>query len=242
MHVPRAEVHDFGAFDPPYGPTRRVRVYLPNRLGLDQPHATLYLLDGQNVFGDHGSYAGGWHAHDAVEALGPSFWRPLIVAVDNGGATRAREMGSYVQDFMAAIVRDLVPRVARELGGGGPTVIAGASLGGLAALVGWLNHPDTFDAAIAMSPSLWFAHRHWPRRIAEGHVAVPATGQLYLDAGERERGRMFVDAEALAGWLAGAGLPPARLMWRPDAKGTHQEKHWRRRLPKALRFALRVKS
>jgi hypothetical protein len=28
---------------------------------------TLYLFDGQNVFGDEGSFAGGWHTHAAVD-------------------------------------------------------------------------------------------------------------------------------------------------------------------------------
>jgi hypothetical protein len=36
------------------------------------------------------------------------------------------------------------------------------------------------------------------------------------------------------GWGTGE-----KLMWRPDAKGTHSERHWRRRLPKALRFLFR---
>lgn len=239
MLVPQGELLEFGYFDPPWGPSRRMRVYVPTGVDLGKPHATLFLLDGQNVFGDPGSYAGGWHAHDAVESLGPRFWRPVIVAIDNGGVARVREMGSYVQDFLEAVVRDVVPRATEVLGGGGPRVIGGASLGGLAALVGWLNHAEVFDAAIAMSPSLWFAHRHWPKRIAEGRVAVPPTGRLYLDAGRRERGHMFRDAEALVGWLRARGLGEDRLMWRPDARGAHQERHWRRRLPKALRFALR---
>lgn len=233
-------LRDLGTFTPPHGPERPVRAYVPRRVDVGRPHATLFLLDGQNVFGDDGSYAGGWHAHEAVERMGPSFHAPVIVAVDNGGAERIHEMGTHVRDFVDALVTQLVPRVRAELGGGGARVIGGASLGGLASLVAWLHHPDTFDAALAMSPSLWFAHRRWPRQIERGDVTLPARGKLYLDAGRRERGHLFADAEALARWLLANGLPPARLMWRPDAKGAHHERHWRRRLPKALRFAFRV--
>ena len=197
------------------------------------------MFDGQNVFGDEGSFAGGWQAHRAVSSLGRTFWRPAIVAIDHGGRARVGELGSFVQDFVSAVIGDVVPRAVGALGSGGPIVLAGASLGGLAALVGWLRHDDVVDAAIAMSPSLWFGHGDWPRALEAGRVPLPRRGKLYLDAGRLERGRTFQDARALARWMRASGLGDDRLLWRPDSKGTHHERHWRRRLPKALRFAFR---
>jgi predicted alpha/beta superfamily hydrolase len=100
-------------------------------------------------------------------------------------------------------------------------------------------YPDVFAGAIVMSPSLWFAHRALLHRIERGGLPLRADGKLYVDAGGRERGRMLADAAELSALLQSRGLGPDRLMWRPDARGAHHERHWRRRLPKALRFLFR---
>jgi enterochelin esterase-like enzyme len=231
-----------GAFQPPGAPARPVRAYLPSTVHRGTPHSLLILLDGQNVFGDHGSFAGGWHAHDAVDHLvAATLEAPIVVAVDNGGAHRLCELGRDVRLFGEALAHDLLPRLAATfaLRGREGRVVGGASLGGLAALYAAFDHPEAFGAALAMSPSLWFGRRCLPRRLAHAEVTVPAGVRVYLDAGARERGRMFADAADLAAWLGRHGVPPERLLWRPDQRGAHHEKHWRRRLPKALRFLFR---
>jgi enterochelin esterase-like enzyme len=200
----------------------------------------LVLFDGDNVFGDVGSYAGGWHAHDAVTRLSErSFERPVLLAIGNGGVHRVRELGTSAPWFLDAIVADVLPRARARLPVDDRCVLGGASLGGLAAIEGWMLHPDTFQGAMAMSPSLWFAHHGLLRRLLHGDAQLPTSGKLYLDAGRRERGAMFADAEHLATALRARGWGEDRLMWRPDASGTHRERHWRRRLPKALRFFFR---
>ncbi len=202
----------------------------------------LVLLDGQNVYGDHGSYAGGWHAHDTADGLRQkTVDAPIVVAVANGGEHRNHELGAGVEGFIDALVSDVVSRVEGRFGPSSRRVIGGASLGGLAALFAWFRRNDVFDSAIAMSPSLWFAHRAVQHHIERGDWALPSRGHLYVDAGARERGHMFSDAEELCRWLRNNGLPADRLMWRPDRRGAHHEKHWRRRLPKALRFVLRTR-
>jgi enterochelin esterase-like enzyme len=66
---------------------------------------------------------------------------------------------------------------------------------------------------------------------------VPPISRIYLDAGAQEAsGRMLQAADRLAQDLAGRGYSPGQLMWRPDPRGGHNERAWRRRLPKALRF------
>lgn len=226
---------DLGLFGAPFFTPRPVRAYLPAGLKPGAPHPTLYLFDGQNVFGDHGSYAGGWHAHEAVERMARTrAHKPVIVAVGNGGVQRNRELGPRVEAFLGLLATELVPRVEGALGGG-PRILGGSSLGGLAALQGWMLYPEIFHGALVMSPSLWLGRRLLLRCLQQGGRCVPGQGKLYLDAGKRERGRMFADAELLAELLQSRGVGE-RLMWRPDARGAHHEKHWRRRLPKALRF------
>ena len=214
-----------------------MRAYVPRTLKSAAAHPVLFLLDGQNVFDDHGSYAGGWHAHDVVDRL----WQqtvdaPIVVAVANGGAHRNKELGAGLSDFIDALVSDVVPRVGAQFGRASRRAIGGASLGGLASLVAWFRRNDVFDSAVVMSPSLWFSHRSVQHHIERGDWAIPKRGRLYVDAGARERGHMFTDAEEVCRWLKGNGLPAERMMWRPDRRGAHHEKHWGRRLPKALRF------
>jgi enterochelin esterase-like enzyme len=225
-------------FRPPGGVARPVRAWVP--AGTGAPHPLLVLFDGGNVFGDDGSYAGGWHAHDAVERISlRSYERPVILAVGNGGVHRIRELGTAAPSFLDALVRDVLPRARARLPVDERCILGGASLGGLAAIEGWMLHPTVFHGALAMSPSLWFAHHALFRRLLHGDASLPATGKLYLDAGRRERGSMFADAERLAAALQAGGMGDDRLLWRPDSAGTHRERHWRRRLPKALRFLFR---
>jgi len=228
---------ELGQFAAPGFVTRPVRAFVPP--GPARARPLLLLFDGQNVFGDEGSYAGGWHAHEAVEKLGTrTFERPTIVALENGGRRRFDELGLSAPRFLDAIAAELVPRLRARFE---PTSISlgGASLGGLASLLGWLRRPDTFTHAMVMSPSLWFDHRALFRAVEAGSLRAPAHGRLYIDAGGRERGRMFADAERFAALMELRGLGPDRLLWRPDQAGAHHERSWRRRLPKALRFLYR---
>jgi len=214
-----------------------VRAYVPP--GPARPRPLLLLFDGQNVFTDEGSHAGGWHAHTAVEKLGArTFDRPVVVAVDHGGRHRIDELGHGAPRFLDALATQLVPALRHRFA---PTHIAlgGASLGGLAALLGWLTHPDVFTHALVLSPSLWFDHGALLHALHAGRLHAPPQGRIYVDAGGRERGRMFADAARLAAIFSARGLGPDRLLWRPDARGTHNERTWARRLPKALRFVFR---
>lgn len=217
---------------------RPVRAYVPATYDPSVPAPLLVVFDGQNVFGDEGSYAGGWHTHEAVDRLagvGRGQTAPVVVAIENGGAERIREMGSEVRGFAEDVATVLLPRIQLEFNVQGPEgrAVNGASLGGLAALFAHLDHPEAFGSAIAMSPSLWFAQRRYFKTLAEAPIAP--TSRLYIDAGRRESARMYDDAQELASILQRRGHPS--LMWRPDAKGAHHERSWRRRLPKALRFA-----
>ncbi len=227
---------DLGLWAPPGAPLRPVRAWLPaKKLPNHADRPALVLLDGQNVFGDHGSFAGGWRADEAVAGMGTRRFRPpLILAVANGGAHRHIELGKDLPQFLIALAHELLPRLRARLSLPVQVTLGGSSLGGLAALVGVRRHPEVFGAALAMSPSLWFAHRTLLHELER--EGLPARVRVYLDAGRRERGRMFTDAEHLARVLQEQGLGKSRLLWRPDSRGAHHERHWRRRLPRALRF------
>lgn len=231
-------------------PERTVRVFLPEGFSRTPPaeRRTLLLFDGQNVFDDEGSYAGGWHAHEAARRLrrARGVVAPAIVAVPHGGEARIAELspfshGSHVgraDVFLDGVVRGLVPILRAHLGlasGALDTFVGGSSMGGLAALYAHFRYPDTFGGALAMSPSLWVAS---PAIFAyiEG-CPTPFFSRVYLDCGGREAaGRMLPLVRRMASLLEGRGYGPERLLFRADPRATHSEVHWRRRLPRALRF------
>ena len=249
LPVPRGTLLDLGVFRLPGAhPARRVRAFLPALYAPDRPRPALWLFDGQNVLGDEGSYAGGWHAHEAVDryAARKKTVAPVILAIDHGGDRRLDELTPYrlgdrgggAEAFLTALVDVVLPAVrARVALRTEPeaNVIGGSSLGGLAALYAHLTRPAVFGGAMAMSPSL-FVGDGAIFSLAEA-TPVPWRTRVYLDAGGREaKGVIAAHAQRMHELLLRRGFPADHVLWRPDAKGTHAEKHWRRRLPKAIAF------
>ncbi len=250
--IPRGAFIDLGVFDAKgFGGGRRVRAYVPHGHRHDCPRPSLWLFDGQNVFGDEGSFAGGWHAHEALDRFAAlkKPLAPVIVAIDHGSERRIDELtpfsdgtkGGKADAFLAWMIGTLMPVVGHSVAlrtGPESTFIGGSSLGGLAAFYAHFRHPEVFGGALAMSPSFWFGRRQL-FDFVNAHP-TPWTSRIYIDAGAREaRGMMLQHAKQMSEVLAARGWGAEKLMWRPDQKGTHSERHWRRRLPKALRFLFR---
>lgn len=240
-----------GVWDTPGMRSRRVQAYLPRGPAPVSLRPVLFLFDGQNVFGDEGSYSGGWHAHEAVDKLARQkrLIAPVVVAVDHGGEERVDELSAWrVQEkmggradlFLDWMTRTLVPSVRDRLSlSADParTLVGGSSMGGLAALYAHFRHPELFGGAMCMSSSL-FAGQLAIFRYLDGRP-LPTRSRIYLDAGDREAGgRLSALTLQLASRLERRGYDAQRLKVRIDKRGTHSERHWRRRLPGALRFLL----
>jgi len=249
------EVTVLGPFVVPGLAPRLVRVYLPRGYAPEREDGNpgLWLFDGQNVFDDAPSFAGGWHVHEAVERLArpgrPGRRVPVVIGIDHGGESRIFELSPFPWEgkpgqlsvLLDWITGTLMPALEMELNlRAGPegAVIGGSSMGGLAALWSHFHSPHAFGGALAMSPSLWLAGQAIFADVAA--QPDPRPSRIYLDMGAREdKGRMLPIAAALADQLTARGWGADRLLWRPDAKGSHNEACWRRRLPKALRFLYR---
>jgi enterochelin esterase-like enzyme len=230
---------------------RQVRIYVPSDQRADGTRPLLLLFDGQNVFGDEGSFAGGWHAAEALDAVGRRGRNvPVIVGLDNGGPDRLAELSAWkvegavgrVVPFMDWVVGTLLPRVQEAFGlcpGPLGAVVGGSSMGGLAALYAHFHYPQAFGGALALSPSLWVA-----RGQLFGFIQSrprPPLSRIYLDAGALEGGgRMLPLARRMAEALAKRGYDHDQLHFRADPRGRHNERAWRRRLPHALRFMFRA--
>jgi predicted alpha/beta superfamily hydrolase len=227
---------------------RNVRIWLPRGYDANHAHRVLVMFDGQNVFDDDRSFAGGWHLHRAVDALATAKRRPpVVVGIDHGHEHRIHELSPFpvqggdgkLDAFLEWIANGVLPLVAQHANiarGAVNTAIGGSSMGGLAALYAHFRRPDLFGGAIAMSPSLWVGRGAIFDFVAK--QSTPMISRVYLDCGGRE-GRMIQLAERMASHLRERGYRGEQLMWRPDPKGTHSEQHWRRRAPKALRFMYR---
>src|SRR5262249_20661939 len=92
----RMPLHLLGPFDVPGLASRRVRVFVPRT----RPAASrashrprvLYLFDGQNLFDDEPSFAGGWHLHESLDRPRDA---PVVVGIDHGGEARIDELGPW---------------------------------------------------------------------------------------------------------------------------------------------------
>lgn len=248
--VAAGDIVDLGSFgSQALGAARRVRVYVPTSPPPGVRRPTLLLLDGQNVFGDEGSFSGGWFAHQSIDRVVASqLVAPILVAIDNGGVARIdeyspfshAERGGRAQVFVDVIATQVLPAVhARFDVQPWFHVIGGSSMGGLASLYAHFRYPEVFPAAMCMSPAIWFGKEALFDFIAR--QPNPRLSRVYLDCGGREgKGQMLPLVQSMAmhlesrGWSTKSG--PLRIMWRPDKKGAHNEAAWRRRLPKALRF------
>lgn len=225
---------------------RALTLYHPPARDPAVPLPIAILFDGQNLFRDEGSFAGGWHVHatlDRMAARGKKV--PLVVGIHHGGSMRIEELSPWrisggagrADQLLAWITGKLLVQLHHQypiLLGPENTLIGGSSMGGLMALYAFCRHPEIFGRVLCMSPSLWVGGGAIFREVQ--HARLSTSIRIYLDAGGRE-GSVMHHAHQMARLLVHKGLDPRRqLMWRPDKRGSHNERAWRRRLPKAMRF------
>jgi len=235
---------------PPLGRKLPLSVYLPPDYETSSyRYPVAYMFDGQNLFGDEGSFAGGWHMHRALDVRA-SRGRlvPVVVGVHHGGETRSQELspwppeegekaeGDALLEWVTGDLRALVEKEVRVSPHRSHRLIGGSSLGGLLALYAFFKRQDLFGRALVMSPALWVQDGEIYRHVAQAHAWGDL--RLYLDCGGREAfGYSIQHAEWMSDLLERKGFVKGEhFMWRPDARGVHNERSWRRRLPKALRF------
>ncbi|MFA6959004.1 MAG: alpha/beta hydrolase-fold protein [Thermoanaerobaculia bacterium] len=245
--APPGSIETWGPYDIAGIGSRRVRLYVPRG---DAERSVVVLFDGQNAFGDEDSFAGGWQADRAAERIvtkkRPA---PIVVAIDHGGVDRIHELSPFrergADGRLDALVGFLHDRLARDIGSRfsiphdpARWVIGGSSMGGLAALYTHFAIPGLFGAALAMSPALWIAKRRIFAWVESRQR--PRSSRIYIDCGVGEdRGSLLQLTNSMERLLRRRGYGDDSLRIRRDARGTHSEASWRRRLPGAFRFLLR---
>ncbi len=171
---------------------RPISVWTPQQT----PKGLALFFDGQNIFGDQGTLAGGLHTHSYFQAREQAGLAvPLVVGLHHG-PLREQELSPFPpfpdQPGLGATILSwvqgiLIPELQREFQcefSSEHNLIGGSSLGGLLALYGLFHYPDLYQRALVMSPALW------PDRFAifqDLMMCLPAeTAKIYLDHGQKE--------------------------------------------------------
>ncbi|WP_206305911.1 alpha/beta hydrolase-fold protein [Streptomyces sp. RFCAC02] len=197
------------------GTERDVWVYLPpghDPQAPDGPRTAAGLV----VLFDGDMWFPHLRAGDMLDALVADGRTPPLAVVAPDAIdtpTRFRELGEP-QDFLRPLADTLLPWARRFGVPAGPdrTLVAGQSLGGLAALYAGLTMPDRFGCVLAQSPSLWWTPPGAPERsggeatwMSEQWASAPRTGiRARLQAGRYE-GSMAAQSTVLHGVLRERG-------------------------------------
>lgn len=246
----RGRLHATKPFTVPgFDGDRRVTLYLPHGYDTSQKrYPVAYMWDGQNLFGDHGSFMGGWHLHQALDMRATrGKVVPVVVAIHHG-AQRDQELvpwpvleggaakADLLLDWLTETLMPMVEEEVRVMKGRAHAMVGGSSLGGLLAMYAFFRHNDRFSKVLSMSPSLWVAEGKIFEYVAKARCS--GDPRIYLDCGAKEaNGIVIQHAEWMVQLLERKGFWKDRhMLWRADPRGDHNERAWRRRLPRALHY------
>jgi predicted alpha/beta superfamily hydrolase len=229
------------------GNERQITVYLPPgyRDRQDRRYPVLYMMDGQNLFDPHRSFAGDtWRvSQTADEAIGERKVEPMIVVgVDHAGPARIdeftptrderRNAGGRAEEFARMLLEELKPAIdAKYRTDAQNTAIAGSSLGGLVTLFLGLRYPDVFRRVAALSPSVWWNER---AILAEVERFGGQPPRMWIDIGGREGAEALKDARALRDLLRARGWRD--MSYFEDRRADHSERAWAKRFPAVLEY------
>lgn len=226
---------------------RMVRVHLPPAY-LRQPDRAfpfVYALDGQNLFDAATSFSGAeWNLDEALEAVGQEGGDPpVVIGIDNGYKRRMGEYtftsdpeygGGEAEAHLRYILDEVEPFLTQRFRlDTGKRMVMGSSLGGLFSAWAALTHPDTFHAAAAISPSLWWSGE----ALRQLEPAPGRRASLWVDMGTQEGEKSVEQLQAFRQRLEALGWSEGRdLTTQVIEAGTHREISWSTRAADILRW------
>jgi enterochelin esterase-like enzyme len=193
----------------------------------DDPTPLLVIFDGQRLLATDVTATFDNLAADGV--LGPL--TAVIVESIRGSAPRgpSRISSLTVADQLESFVLgDVLPAVAARYpvtSEPARRVLAGHSLGAVAALHLSASHPGQFGSVVAGSPALWWPGENGQLRgadLAAAYASHAPAGRLFLDAGTEE-GDLLTGARSFRRTLESAG----RQMTYREFRGGHDHACWR---------------
>jgi predicted alpha/beta superfamily hydrolase len=242
------------------GNCRDVTAYLPPGYNAadaaTRTYPVLFMHDGKNVWDDHDCCFGhtGWEVNVTLDAeIAAGRVAPAIVIAADQTAQRNDEYGlspDVMAAFMQFQVMELQPRALAKVRSDGRLLVAGSSLGGLVSMELALRYPQTYAGVASLSGAFWPG-------MDEGAALrdqLPAMGKqplaIYLDHGGyvATNSDGAADSVEIRDLLVGMGWQradspsctagPSALCYYHDEGATHDERAWKARAWRFLRFLL----
>jgi predicted alpha/beta superfamily hydrolase len=238
--LPNVHIISSSFFIPQLNKTRRVWIYLPNDYDSApaRRYPVMYMHDGQNVFDASTSFSGEWGVDETLSNKQKNGDQGcIVVAVDNGGASRLDEYSPYRnpaygggqgEAYVSFLVNTLKPYIdsayrtkpEREY-----TSIAGSSMGGLISLYALVEHPLVFSKAGIFSPAFWFSDSLYAFIAGK---PKQADVRIYFVAGLNESQSLVNDMDSMIVLLKSVGYTDAEIVSQVKVDGAHSEWFWKR--------------
>lgn len=226
---------------------RPIQVWLPESYSeTSQPHAVIYMHDGQNLFDPAAAFAGvDWKVDETVtELIKTGQMRPSIVVGIPNSPDRMQELnlytsaGKHYTRFVAEVVKPYIDKNFNVLTDKNNTVIMGSSMGGLMSFQMAMTLPEIFGGAGCLSSAFGKTDGKI-YEFVEKAAFLPEGVKVYLDTGEYEPPIVKAYFHMLKLLKQKGFFEGFNLMGFFDEKATHCEAAWARRLHLPLKFLLR---
>ena len=239
---------------------RGLQVWLPPGYEKDttRRYPVLYLHDGQALF-DTAEIAAEWQVDETAQRLITSGriapciivgiantkdriadYTPVPGLLGNFPGAPTQPVGGNAPAYGRYLVEELKPfidKTYRTQPEVGATSVGGSSLGGLVSL--WLlaHHPNTYGAALVVSPSVWWSERFILSDVRQQFASRSGPRpRIWLDVGLQEGPSVSADTRLLHADLLTLGWNDKTLRYTEQADGQHDEATWAKRVPGMLEF------
>ncbi|MES2656387.1 MAG: alpha/beta hydrolase-fold protein [Bacteroidota bacterium] len=218
---------------------RKVWIYLPKdyETNTQKKYPVMYMHDGQNCFDKLTAFAGEWGVDETLNAKqNNGDYGCIVVAIDNGGASRLDEYSPYVNkqygggkgnqyvDFIVNTLKPYIDSAYRTLNDQPNTAIAGSSMGGLISMYAMVKYPNVFGKAGVFSPAFWFSDSLYSYIATQSKTT---NQKIYFVCGLTEGSNMAKWQDSMSSLLQSKGYRNnIELKNVIKANGSHSESFW----------------
>ncbi|MCF8429222.1 MAG: T9SS type A sorting domain-containing protein [Bacteroidia bacterium] len=237
--LPNVKLLSNNFYMPQLNKNRRIWIYLPNdyETNLNKKYPVLYMHDGQNCFDKTTAFAGEWGVDETLNNKEKNGDKGcIVVAIDNGGASRLDEYSPYVNsqygggkgddylDFLALTLKPFIDSAYRTFPDKNNTAMAGSSMGGLITMYALFKYPNIYGKAGIFSPTFWFSNQLYTYVL---NKSKSNNQKFYFVCGQNEAGNMANWQDSMNAVLQSKGYDKTtELKNLKKPEGTHSESFW----------------
>lgn len=138
-----------------------------------------------------------------------------------GAAAKNYPTAGGADAYAAFLVQELLPTLRERYRTMPYTVIAGHSSSGQFAVRMYALFPDVFQAAVGVSPALWWNDEESSREYAKAILQRRQRGRLYVTSGGYDPGGIRVATDRFAAAVAAGGKLPTAFTYRKLPEESH---------------------